>query len=294
MLYRIPVFIIVCLFTCSVTPQELPKILEFTQPAIAYSPKFYSPAPNAIPTSREQITRDLKLLHKTGFRSLVTYTASGEIGKAPEIARNVGFNGFIVMGIWDPLSPQEWTNALSQASFVDGYCMGNEGLDLRYSKKMLAKRMAELRKITGHPVTTSEPIDAYFSGQNSNWLLSHSDWLFPTAHPYWASRIDPEEAVEWIVARHDYLVATTGKAALIKEAGLPNISTAINGNDKQIAFFSALESTGIPFFYFEAFDQPWKADFEGKPGIEAHWGLFDSNGSPKKVADWLTERWIDL
>lgn len=97
---RAPLFIIVCLFAYSVASQELPGILDFTRPAIAYSP-----APDATPTSREQITEDLKLLHGTGFRSLVTYTASGEIGLAPEIARNAGFNGFIVMGIWDPLSP---------------------------------------------------------------------------------------------------------------------------------------------------------------------------------------------
>lgn len=289
--YRALLFIVVCLFASSVGSQELSSLLEFARPAVAYSPRSYSPAPGTIPTSREQITEDLKLLHSTGFRSLVTYTAAGEMGKAPEVARKVGFDGFIVMGIWDPLSQEEWAIALNQAPFVDSYCVGNEGLDLRYSKDTLTQRMAELRKITGRPVTTSEPIDAYFSGPNRDWLLLHSDWIFPTAHPYWASQIDPKEAVNWIVARHDYLAATTGKIVLIKEAGLPSTGASGNGDDHQIEFFDALESTGVPFFYFEAFDQAWKASFEGKPGIEAYWGLFDNNGSPKKVATWLAERW---
>jgi len=289
--YKASLFIVVCFFACSVGSQELPKLLENARPAIAYSPRSYSPAPNAIPTSRHQITEDLKLLHRTGFRSLVTYTAAGEIGAAPEVARKIGFDGLIVMGVWDPLSQEEWTNAINQAPFVDSYCVGNEGLGLRYSKKILSQRMAELRRITGRPVTTSEPIDAYFSGPNRDWLLLHSDWLFPTAHPYWASRVDPREAVHWIISRHDYLAATSGKIVLIKEAGLPGMGTSGKVNDRQIEFFDALESTGIPFFYFEAFDQPWKSSFEKKPGIEAHWGLFDNAGSPKNVAVWLTERW---
>jgi len=213
------------------------------------------------------------------------------MGQAPEIARKVGFNGFIVMGIWDPLSQQEWTNALSQAQFVDGFCIGNEGLGVRYGKNELEKRMAQLRKITGRPVTTSEPIDAYISGSNRSWLLSHSDWLFPTAHPYWASQVNPNEAVNWILTRHDYLAATTGKVIIIKEAGFPIKSLAKAGNNHQIEFFDALETSGVSFFYFEAFDQPWKYKFEGNPEIEAYWGLFDNEGTPKIVANWLTRRW---
>jgi exo-beta-1,3-glucanase (GH17 family) len=284
-------FVVAWIFVEPAVCHELFDSFNDATQAIAYSPRSYSPAPESEPIPREQIVSDLDLLYETGFRSLVTYTSTGAMGDVPELARKAGFDGFIIMGIWDPTSEEEWSNALTQAPFVNGYCVGNEGLQKRYNKVFLAERMKALRKASGRPVTTSEPIDAYLSGPQSSWLISESDWLFPTAHPYWAMQLKPSEAVNWVVARYDYLAATSGKAVLIKEAGFPGTVGDGQRTDQQVDFFSALETTGIPFVYFEAFDQPWKSDFEGKPAIEAHWGLFNEHGSPKDVVSWLRNHW---
>ncbi|MGD9213108.1 MAG: hypothetical protein PVI90_20165, partial [Desulfobacteraceae bacterium] len=51
------------------------------------------------------------------------------------------------------------------------------------------------------------------------------------------------------------------------------------------------------YFYFEAFDEPWKADYEGLQG--AHWGIWTSNGIMKdgmnRVFDGETidDNWTD-
>ncbi len=285
------VIVAVLLFACILVSQEALASSDFVPPAVAYSPRTYSPAPGTTPLSRKQIIADLKLLVATGFRSLVTYSAEGLLGSIPEIARRVGFDGIVVMGIWDPSDDKEWENALSQAPFVNGYCVGNEGLDVRYSEETLSRRMVELRHATGLPVTTSEPIYAYLSGEHRDWLLLFSDWLFPIAHSYWASKRNSKDAVDWLIARHDYLVSTTQKVVVIKEAGVPSTGMAYDGQDAQIAFFESLESFAIPFFYFEAFDQPWKRDVEYKPEVEAHWGLFDAQGNPKEVVGWIANRW---
>src|SRR5256885_10462756 len=58
------------------------------------------------------------------------YTLS--LHDALPISRMGGFDGTIVMGIWDPWSDEEWSNAVKQRRFVDGYCVGNEGLGVRY------------------------------------------------------------------------------------------------------------------------------------------------------------------
>ncbi len=240
--------------------------------------------------SRAQITEDIRLLRKSGFRSLVTYGAQGMLGHIPEIARNEGFDGMIVMGIWDIFSKEEWDNALGQAQYVDGYCMGNEGLGIRYNPEELASKMSDLGQVTNHPVTTSEPINKYLEGPYSAWLLCYSDWLFPIVHPFWNSLLDPDQAVKWLVTHHDYLAATTGRKVIIKEAGFPTASSVGLDEDTQIAFFQALEPAGISFFYFEAFDQPWKGDAFKNKAIEAHWGLYHADGSPKKVIKWMTDR----
>lgn len=263
--------------------------LRVVAPAVAYHPRGFVPGSEGSILNREQIVEDLRLLKRNGFRSLVTYSAEGMQRLIPEIARREGFDGTIIMGVWDPLSEEEIRNAVAQAPFVDAYCIGNEGLGIRYTPEQLAKKMAELRRLTGRPVTTTEPIDSYLAGPYRKWLIDHSDWLFPLAQPVWAGESDPSESVRWILARHDLLAAKTGRRVILKEAGLPSAGAEVHNEEAQLVFFQALESTDIRFFYFEAFDQPWKKDFRGEHGVEVHWGLFRSDGTPKKVVSWLIE-----
>lgn len=239
--------------------------------------------------SRAQVVEDLRLLRTNGFRSIVTYGARGVQGSIPEIARQEGFDGMVIMGIWDPFSEEEWHNAVAQAPFIDGYCLGNEGLGVRYNPEELAAKMTALRRMTGRPVTTTEPIDSYLAGPYREWLLAHSDWLFPLAQPFFATPWDPTQAVRWIVARYDYLAATTGRRVILKEAGFP--SAAGGSEAAQRAFFEALDVTGLLFFHFEAFDQPWKRDVLQQLEVEAHWGLYRADGTPKMVVSWVSSRW---
>jgi exo-beta-1,3-glucanase (GH17 family) len=105
--------------------------------------------------------------------------------------------------------------------------------------------------------------------------------------------LDPEEAVNWLTVRYDYLVATTGRSVMLKEAGFPSAGADGGNQETQLAFFQALDSTELPFFYFEAFDQPWKTDVLGQLPVEAHWGLYHTDGTPKKVIAWLAKRWSE-
>ena len=271
-------------------PASAEAKLSFVFPAIAYQPRNFSPGAELDVTGKRQVFDELQLLHQNGFRSLVTYSAKGVLGMVPELARIAGFNGTVILGVWDILSEEEWANALAQQPFVNGYCLGNEGLGVRYTTAELEQKMIALRNATGLPVTTTEPIDSYLQGPYQEWLLAHSDWLFPLATPFWAAQYDPKHAVGWIVARYDFLVTATGREVVLKEAGLPTAVSHGQNENAQVAFFEALESTGVPFFYFEAFDQPWKHDVLGESEFEAHWGLYDSQGQPKKVIQWLLDR----
>ncbi len=280
-------FTLTCLLSADVTANKGESIIQaFLPPAIAYQPRGFFPGSEFKASAPEQIQQELKQLHELGFQSIVTYGARGAMGTIPEMARSLGFSGMVIMGIWDIYSDEEWDNAVAQLEFVDGYCLGNEGLFfLRYTVDELEKKMDELRKATGKPVTTGEPIYSYLQGPYREWLLQHSDWLFPNTHPFWGGKNQYQDAVDWVVARSDYLEATTGQKIILKETGLPSKTPHPDGEEMQNLFFTALKATGVKFVYFEAFDQPWKHEMFNQPEAEGHWGLFDANGRPKQAIE---------
>ena len=251
--------------------------------SVAFQPRGFREVPIMIYPSRESVTNDLRLLRDSGFRGLVTYGAMDVLGGVPEIARRVGFDGLIIMGIWDPESGEEINNALAQSKSVDGYCIGNEGLGVRYQPERLALIMAKFRKLTGKPVTTSERISRYLEGPDADWLIKESDWLFPIAHPSIALRRGGLETIHWIAARYDHLATSFNKKVILKEAGFPTAGAKWGSEDRQAEFFRDLIRTEIPFFFFEAFDQPYKRPRGDDPEVEHHWGLFRPDGTPKKV-----------
>ena len=48
-------------------------------------------------------------------------------------------------------------------------------------------------------------------------------------------------------------------------------------------FFTWADAYGVPSFYFSAFDEAWKANYEGPQG--AHWGIWDEAGAIKPGMD---------
>lgn len=265
----------------------------FKAPAVAYQPKAFMPGGKGFELSESEIRSELRLLRQVGFRGIVTYGSKGMMGKIPEFARSEGFDGTIIMGIWDIGSAEEYQNARSQVQFVDGYCLGNEGLDVRYNAEALLSGMKHLRGATGLPVTTSEPIVKYFQPKYQYVLCKAPDWVFPIIHPFWDQPFEPEQAARWITVHCDYLSVFSGRSVMIKEAGYPSAGHKKLNEEEQVVFFKALATSGLSFFYFEAFDQPWKATLNHNPPIEAHWGLFKADGTPKKIAAFLTQRWAE-
>ena len=246
---------------------------------IAYSPPNANPN-KGIQASAEDIQADLEVLHNAGFTGLVTYDSKGVMGRDfPTLAKETGFKG-VIMGIWDPTSAEEMSNAQAASSnpIVLGFCVGNEGLDVRYDMTVLSSTIEELRKTTGKPVTTAEQLDDYYDEK----LLEIGEWVFPNAHPYFHSQIDPVNAVKWTEGAYKDLSSKTDRFILFKEVGLPTEGDAENNLSEtaQDQYYQGLEYTDVKFVYFEAFDQPWKTNLS----VEPHWGIFFSDRTPKQTA----------
>lgn len=240
---------------------------------VAYAPCNFDPTRDIYP-SEDSIREDLALLYKYGFGGLVTYGSLRSLADIPRIASETGFSGMI-MGVWDIFNKEEIMNAIMASEYVDGYCIGNEGLNSRYDLDELKAVIENIKIATNKPVTTTEQISDY---SNDN-VLYIGDWIFPNIHPFLSEIKDPKRGVKWIEKHYQVLKKhSNARPILFKETGFPTagLPKATQANQKE--FFLNLQKTDVPFVYFEAFDQFWKND----SAIEPHWGLFNSRRKPKK------------
>ena len=265
---------------CAVSAEFKQKVDTLTW--VAYAPTNMDPDQGEFPT-QDSIREDLATLYQYGFRGIVTYGANSSLAEIPRIASETGFTG-IIMGIWDLNSQEELMNATLAMRYVDGYCVGNEGLNVRYSLETLNQVMQGLRNSTSKPVTTTEEINDYYNNYTN--LTSVGDWIFPNIHPFLYQVKDPKKAAIWLSKHYKLLMkrASPDTIVLVKEAGFPTSGAPRASETNQKEFFLALKETGVRFVYFEAFDQPWKTTLS----VEPHWGLFNRHRKPKRFIATLS------
>lgn len=249
---------------------------------VAYSPTNFNPITSQYP-NEASLRSDLEKLVGINTHGIVTYGSENILGQIPRIAKEVGIQK-VLMGIWDPLSSEEINNAMGAQQHVDGYCIGNEGLNVRYTLPNLESAIDSLRNQTDKPVTTTERLNDYY---NSQELLDVGDWVFPNAHPFWSGIIDPSLAVDWTVNQLNDISSRTTRTVVFKEVGLPTEGGAGLSQQNQNEYYRKLETrlmnplaSHTRIVHFEAFDQPWKNSFP----VEPHWGFFTSDRTPKMVA----------
>ena len=97
------------------------------------------------------------------------------------------------------------------------------------------------------------------------------------------------------------LAERTDKPIPVKETGLPSGPRKLGFTpEKQARFWHLLSERVSPderraIAYFEAFDQPWKAENAraefGLHPEEGYWGLYDAQGRGKPVVHTLRKAW---
>ncbi len=159
--------------------------------------------------------------------------------------------------------------------------------------------LAYIRKVKkavppGIPVAYAENFEA---------LLGHPavvqavDEVFVNYYPFWKG-IPVEEAVAVLGKWHRRMQSfCRGKKVVVSETGWPSAGKAVGKAVPSRAnaafyfrnFVSWARATGTEFFYFEAFDEAWKARYEGPSG--AHWGIWDENGRLKYGEEVFLGEW---
>ncbi|MCX8066047.1 MAG: glycosyl hydrolase family 17 protein [Candidatus Hydrogenedentes bacterium] len=176
---------------------------------------------------------------------------------------------------------------LLQKGVVDLAVVGSETL-LR-GDLTEAQLISYINQVKAHakgvPVTTGEIYQNYISRPA---LVEACDVVFVNIYPYWEG-IDVNYAMYYFDIRFEELQKAVGnKKIIISEVGWPSegntigeaVPTLENARFFFINFVSWAEAKGAEYFYFEAFDEPWKWTSENPQ--EAHWGIFDKSGKMKE------------
>ncbi len=275
---------------------------------VAYTPTDFTVV-NGQPkhASATRIGQDLSLLHRD-FQGLITYSCANGVEQVPAVAARLGYRA-LILGVWDPTSKAEVDTAVALArrypGLVVGISLGNETLlAKRLPWPVLRRALEQLRvALPNVAVTTSEPF-YYYLLDDTPGFLDAQDFLLPSIHPLyqpWFKGSTVETDVDFVVEVLSKLAARTDKPILVKETGLPSGPQDLGFTPANQALFWSLLSTRVradgkrAFAYFEAFDQPWKAENAraefGLHPEEGHWGFYDTQGRGKPVLRALREIW---
>ena len=247
------------------------------------------------PATDAQLETELRRLHDTGFRGLVTNTVAFGVERAPQIAKDVGFE-HVVAKIWwqdDELLALEQANLDAVVDSVDAICVGNEIIQKGIADlDTLTREVDEARTRWGKPVTTGfQPPDWEV---HPELATSVGDFSFLNVHGWWVlHRNDPVTAARWVAEAHELVAGTPGipadRVVVVQETSFPSGAIppeAAPGAtpENQRRFYEALLATGVPFVWFLNIDSPAHRRVSPPGG---YGGLWDEHWEPKPAVDVL-------
>jgi len=278
-------------------PVALADALTDRLSCVSYAP-FHKPGQTpfdkTLYISLEQIETDMAALAQR-FDCVRIYSVIQGLHEVPRLAEKLGIK--VLLGVWIGRELEENEKELALAvelarkypAAIRAVIVGNETL-LRKEQPASAMRAYIERVKTALPGVPVSYADAW-----EFWLKYQQDLLdtvsFATVHiiPYWEN--DPmsaDNAVDHV--SHIYRQVKEqlkAKDVMIGETGWPSYGrqrqdaepTRVNQARFIREFTLRAEQEKIPYNVIEAFDQPWKRNYEGVVG--GTWGLYAADGGAK-------------
>lgn len=272
-------------------PVDEPQWPQRGVQGMAFSP-FHAgqnPAERVLP-SPVQIDADLALLAQASVNAVRTYSALDTLALVPELAAKHKIK--VALGAW--LDTNRITNEAEIKAAIDlanqhpnviRVVIGNEVVlrgDLTVGE--LSKELDRVRAAVEQPVSTAEPWHVWIDHPE---LAGHVDFITVHLLPYWEG-IEVARSIDYLASRMELLKQTfPGKRIVIGEVGWPSdgrtreSAVASTSNEALFLrrFLARAKEEGYVYYIMEAFDQPWKASYEGAVG--AYWGVYNVNRKPK-------------
>lgn len=211
-----------------------------------------------------------------------TFGATHGLENAPELAKKKGL--YVAAGCW--LSSDKKANDMEISNLIKLIKNGLVDLAIVGSEVLFRRDLSEgelinyIRQVkeTKIPTTTD---DTWWELYNHPNVMKECDVILANFYPYWEG-ISIEEAIRSLSDNYFRLKsAADKKEVIVGETGWPSagepLGNAVPSLENSVSyilqFVSWARSENIKYFYFEAFDEPWKAKYDGPQG--AHWGIWD-------------------
>lgn len=262
---------------------------------LSFSPYMAGQNPNYGSTISEEQVRSRMTIIAPYVRRIRTFGCGSGLEVSGQIAHELGLE--VAVGAW--LDTNLTTNdaqmacliARAQAGEVDLAVVGNETLHRHdeYStgltEEQLLGYIAQFRAaVPNVPVTTADTYDQWLTHPN---VVAAVDKILANYYPYWGE-IALDDAVATLHYWHSQVVAVAGgKTVTVGETGWPScgdikgeaVPSPANAKAYYEQVISWARTENAEYYYFEAFDEAWKAGEEGPQG--ACWGLWDEGGTLK-------------
>lgn len=221
-------------------------------------------------------------------KGIRTFGSTGVWAKIPPVARQLGLYLAAGAGLYD----DKKYNGAQVAGLIKMVKTGMVDLAVVGDEVLLWKTVPEdelisyIRRVkaAGIPTTTSD-----YWGE----LLSHKkvmrevDVVIMNIYPF-SKGVSVDSAVDYVDSAYRKVKANAEGKEVIVETGWPSagdaqgkaVPSSKNAARYLSEFTSWARSNGVRYFYFEAFDEPWKSRAEGSVG--GHWGLWDRDGYLKQ------------
>jgi exo-beta-1,3-glucanase (GH17 family) len=265
---------------------------------VSYAPfrEGQTPWNSNVVISEAQIAEDLAQLAAVS-QCVRIYSLENGLDKVPELAAKVGLK--VILGIWIGRNPVKNAALIDSAVALANAHRGVVTSVIVGSEVLLRGEMtAQALRETIRAAKPRFDVPVSYAEVEEFWLRDREiaeEVDFVTVHvlPYWEDApVRAEDAAAHVDdIRKEMAKTFPGKEILIGEAGWPSQGRmrdhALPSRINQARFFSELltlaRQEGFRVNLFEAYDEPWKRQWEGTVG--AHWGLLDGITRQLKYAE---------
>lgn len=264
----------------------VPSAVEKSAPSpiygLAYGPYAGMENPTCGPFPRASaMDADLAKLAKVTSRIRI-YSCIDPVSKVVSLSKQHSLECLAgcFLGKYDPVNTREMDSLIktAQEASLKRLVVGNEVVtqNLLSTKRLLAY-LQEARQKSRCQVGTAE---VWAVWKDHPELAEACDFLVVHAYGYW-DNVSVEEAPAYVVKRYNEVCDLyPGKPVILGETGWPSggptNGKAVPSPENQQRFireFVALANLeGIPYYLFEAYDEPWKASQES--GVGDKWGAY--------------------
>lgn len=278
---------------------------------VSYGPFREGQRPGGPNPTADQLREDLALI-APHWGLLRLYSSQAPTEDVLRIIRDDHLPIRVMVGAW--IAPDaEGANAAEVESAiwlantypeqVVAVCIGNETQvswsGHRTPPETLVAHLRTARARVRQPVTTADDYN-FWNKPESQPIADEIDFIVVHAYAMWNGK-SLDEAVAWTAdtfaavskahPEHAMWIGETGWATALNPDGNERQHIrAPAGEAEQAKFYDAFTTWArqarVPYFYFEAFDEPWKGSTDPRE-VEKHWGLFTVDRKPKPALTTL-------